>query len=60
MADAKTPEAVEIAGASTRVTLSAIVWVLFQAQQFVLFMLGLHCIMWGGVSCPEAQGILIP
>ena len=40
MADAKTPEAVEIVGASPRGTLSAIIWVLFQAQQFVLAMLG--------------------
>ena len=59
MADAKTPEAVEIVGARPRGTLSAVVWVLFQVQQS-LFWLHWAFPVLRGLSCPEPQGILIP
>ena len=59
MADAKTPEAVEIVGARPRGTLSAVVWVLFQVQQSLFWLRWAFPVL-RGLSCPEPQGILIP
>ena len=59
MADAKTPEAVEIVGARPHGTLSAVVWVLFQVQQSLFWLRWVFPVL-RGLSCPEPQGILIP